>query len=179
MAVACDDQIRLSWDKVLNADHYRITVDFQTVDMNGQVTDETFNVFLGKTSDTYYIDAYPFEGMNHYKVMALNEYGIGDCSEVSCYNPNTPEPWNGPGVSETINGVVLYPNPVDNLLNIAASNINRVTLEDSAGHVWMDSDSDGSAMTINVSQYEEGIYRAHVFTDNGEVVKRFVVARPL
>jgi len=179
MAVAVEDQIRLSWDGVSNADYYRITVDFQTIDVLGQITDETFNVFLGNTSDTYFMDIYPFEGMNYYKVMAVNEYGIGVCSEVSCYNPNTPEPWYGAGIPENMHGAALYPNPVDDLVNIEASNINRVRLEDSAGHVLMDSNSDCSAMNIDVSQFEEGIYYSHVYTDDGKVVKRFVVARSL
>ena len=75
-AVAYDDSIRLSWDASLNTDHYRIAVDFHTIDEVGEITDKTFSVVLGSTSDTYYMDAYPFEWLNHYKVTAVNEYGI-------------------------------------------------------------------------------------------------------
>lgn len=173
-AVAIDDQIRLSWDRVSSADHYRISVDFQTVDVVGQITDATFNVFLGNASDTYYMDVYPFEEMNHYKVMAVNEYGISPISEVSCYHPGIQ------GEFPNYQGIAIYPNPTNDLAFFQALSceIHRVKVVDFAGQVILDSNYGGDHYSIDVSQYEEGIYHAHVYTNDGEIVKRFVVARP-
>lgn len=53
--------------------------------------------------------------------------------------------------------------------------INHITIETLHGQVVYDIDVDGDEFTINTSQYENGIYLAHVNTDSGGLVKRFVV----
>lgn len=84
-AVAYDDHIRLSWNRVPYADYYSISIDFQIRDVHNLLCDDTYNIFLAETSNTNYIDLYPFEGMNRYKIQAVNEYGFSSYSEVSYY----------------------------------------------------------------------------------------------
>lgn len=176
-AVANDGQIRLSWDEVPNADYYRITVDFHKIDLVGQVTGETFNVFLGNTTDTYFMDVCPFDDINHYKVVAVNEYGFSPISEVSCYHPRVQ------GEFPDYQGVVMYPNPTSSNYGVnfdaLSCEMHRIKVVDLAGQVILDSNIGGEHCYIDVTQYEEGIYHVHVFTDEGEVVKRFVVVSSL
>ena len=177
IAEVVDDQIRLSWDEVSNADYYRITVDFHEIDLVGQVTGETFKVFLGNTTDTYFMDVCPFDDINHYKVVAVNEYGFSPISEVSCYHPRFQ------GEFPDYQGVLMYPNPTSSNYGVnfdaLSCEMHRIKVVDLAGQVILDSNIEGEHYSIDVTPYENGIYHAHIFTDEGEVVKPFVVVSSL
>lgn len=168
-AVAYDDHIRLSWNRVSNADYYSITVDFQMKSIYNELCEETYNIFLGEASNTNYIDLYPFEGMNYYKIQAVNEYGFSSYSEISCY------------YSESNPTYFLYPNPANNRVTLSPSDaINHditkhIIVENTQSDAVCDCYFLGT-IEINTSLYESGIYLARIITENDEVVKRFVVA---
>jgi len=164
-----EDHIRLSWNRVFNADYYSISVDFYGRDSNNCISDETYSVFLDETSNTYYKDIYPFDGMNHYKVKAVNEYGSSSYSEVSC--------------SYSTNGHVgLYPNPSIGRLTIEASSMSYITVISMSGQVMFNYDVSSGSAHFEFSQFPAGIYFAHIIIeDDGEIegretVKRFVIA---
>lgn len=176
-AVAYDDHIELSWNSFGNADYYVITDDFYIVDGNNHQTDQIYNVLIAETSQNNYIDLYPFAGMNHYKVTAVNENGSNGFKEVSCY------------FSEGNPFVILYPNPTRDVISLETAKItgntlediedipfNHITIETIHNQIIYDTDVDGGLMHINMSQYNNGIYIIHVNTDDGELFKRFVVA---
>lgn len=164
-AVLNGDCIHLSWNKVPHADYYRISVAFEARDQHNNPIG-TYEVFLCETSSAVYEDRFPFEGMNYYKIEAANEYGSSTCSEVSCYYP----------VNET---VFLYPNPAINRVALMPSlespnNINHLTVMNNLGQVVCDVNFIGT-VELDTSQCESGIYLAHLFSEAGEIVKRFVV----
>ena len=49
-------------------------------------------------------------------------------------------------------------------------------MENILGQMVLDFDLCGSALEINIIQFETGIYLAHLYSEDREVVKRFVVA---
>ena len=174
-AVAYDDHIELSWNSFGNANNYVITDDFYIVDENNHQTDSLYNVLIAETSQNNYVDIYPFAGMNHYKVTAVNENGSNEYKEISCY------------FSEGNPRILIYPNPAISEFHLSAYNerevpegesisINHITIETLQGQVVYDINVDGEEFTINTSQYDNGIYLAHVNTDQGKLIKRFVVA---
>ena len=174
-AVAYDDHIELSWNSFGNANNYVITDDFYIVDENNHQTDSLYNVLIAETSQNNYVDIYPFAGMNHYKVTAVNENGSNEYKEISCY------------FSEGNPRILIYPNPASSEFHLSAYNerevpegesisINHITIETLQGQVVYDINVDGEEFTINTSQYDNGIYLAHVNTDQGKLIKRFVVA---
>ena len=174
-AVAYDDHIELSWIYFGSADYYIITDDFYIVDENNHQTDSLYNVLIAETSQNNYVDLYPFAGMNHYKVTAVNENGSNEYKEISCY------------FSEGNPRILIYPNPASSEFHLSAYNerevpegesisINHINIETLQGQVVYDINVDGEEFTINTSQYENDIYLARVNTDFGELVKRFVVA---
>lgn len=180
-AVAYDDHIQLSWDKVSNADYYSITVGFQKRDQLGTFNGEIYYVSLGDTPNAYFTDIYPFEGVCYYKVQAVNEYGTTPSSEVSCFfsNPlnDSIYSWSSQGVPENMFGVILYPNPADNCLSIhSGKTITRIEVKSFDGQEVLDNSFQCDAVTLNTAQLDTGIYLAHVYTEVGEVVLRFVVA---
>ena len=173
--IAYDDHIELSWNSFGNANYYVITDDFCIVDENNHQTDSTYNVLITETSQNNYVDLHPFAGMNHYKVTAVNENGSNEYKEISCY------------FSEGNPQILIYPNPASSEFHLSAYNerevpegesisINHITIETLQGQVVYDINVDGEEFTINTSQYDNGIYLAHVNTDSGELVKRFVIA---
>ena len=174
-AVAYDDHIELSWNSFGNANNYVITDDFYIVDENNYQTDSLYNVLIAETSQNNYVDIYPYAGMNHYKVTAVNEDGSNEYKEISCY------------FSEGNPRILIYPNPASSEFHLSAYNereapegesisINHITIETLQGQVVYDINVDGDEFAINTSPFENGIYLARVNTDAGELVKRFVVA---
>ena len=174
-AAAYDDHIKLSWNSFGNANYYVITDDFYIVDENNHQSDSTYNVLITETSQNNYVDLYPFAGMNHYKITAVNENGSNDFREVACY------------FSEGNPRILIYPNPASSEFHMSAYNerevpegesisINHITIETLQGQLVYDINVDGEEFTINTSQYDNGIYLAHVNTDSGKLVKRFVIA---
>ena len=161
-----DDCIHLSWRRVPYADYYRITVGFQTRDSNNVLAD-IYEVFLCETSDHTYNDLYPFDGMNYYKIEAVNEYGSSPCSEVSCDYPH------GGGGSL----ICLYPNPASNCVSIESEGMNHITVTDLHNDVLLEWEVAAFHCILDMSQLNPGIYLMHVYTENGGAVKRFVINR--
>ena len=172
-----DDCIQLSWRRVPNADFYRITVGFQIRDQYNEMWGDIYEVLLCETSDHTYNDLYPFEGMNYYKIEAVNEYGSSPCSEVSCDYPNS---GNRPHFN-------LYPNPAMDCVTIEVNSHgmnghamnNYIIVESILGEVVFDTEVAGvigmGTYTLNTAQFNAGIYLMHVNTEDGEAVKRFVI----
>lgn len=162
-AVVDGDCIHLSWRRVPNADYYRITVGFQTRDSNNVLAD-IYEVFLCETSDLIYNDFYPFDGMNYYKIEAVNEYGSSPCSEVSCDDPyygSLP--------------ICFYPNPTMGRVSIMTNNKSHITVTNLFGDVFYEMELYVGANELDMSQLNSGIYLLHAYNENGETVIRFVI----
>lgn len=74
-------------------------------------------------------------------------------------------------INESNESVSVYPNPTTNNVNIVAPGINHVTVMNTLGQVVYDSNVDGNMTTLDMSQYQAGIYMVRVATENGESVK--------
>lgn len=167
------DCIHLSWNIVPHADFYRITVGFHIIDGNNEQREEIYEVFLCETSNNTYNDRYPFDGMNYYKIEAVNEYGSGSFSEISCnYSESSPFVY------------YLFPNPTNSRVTFMPSwesaydnTINHLMVVNVLGQNVCDVNFiNGSTLELETSQLEAGIYLAHLCFEDSEVVKRFVVA---
>ena len=157
------DCIHLSWNKVPHADYYRITVGFHIRNQNNELG-EIYEIFLCETSDHTYNDRYPFEKMNYYKIEAVNEYGSSPCSEVSCDYP-----YNGGSL------ISLYPNPTMGYVSIEAKDMNHITVTDLHNEVLLEWEVAFDHCILDMSQLNPGIYLMHVYSEEGEAVKRFVI----
>ena len=74
-------------------------------------------------------------------------------------------------IGENNESVSVYPNPTTGNVNILASGINHITVLNALGQVVYDSDADGNMTTIDMGQYQTGVYMVRVTTENGESVK--------
>ena len=76
-----------------------------------------------------------------------------------------------------VKGVMTYPNPTKDMLNITAENMKRITINNVLGQVVYDREVNSDNEIINMSQYEAGIYMVRIATENGVAVKRISVAK--
>ena len=74
-------------------------------------------------------------------------------------------------ISESNESVSVYPNPTTGNVNIAAPGLNHITVLNALGQVIYDSNVDGNMTTLDMDQYQAGIYMVRVATENGESVK--------
>lgn len=74
-------------------------------------------------------------------------------------------------ISENNESVSVYPNPTTGNVNIAAPGLTHITVLNTLGQVIYDSDADGNMTTLDMNQYQTGIYMVRVATENGESVK--------
>lgn len=155
-----DEGIRLSWNNVRNCDYYRISVGFQIRNEVNELLDDTYEVVLCETTSTAYEDIHPFEGMNYYKVEAVNEYG-NSASTVSRYYP----------VKEEMR---MYPNPTIGNVSVRAVQISRIKILNLNGETLMDLELDCDICNLSLGELEAGVYLMQVYAENGEFFKRFV-----
>ena len=74
-------------------------------------------------------------------------------------------------IGENAESVSVYPNPTTDNVNIVAMGINHVTVMNTLGQVVYDSNVNGNMTTLDMSQYQAGVYMVRVTTENGESVK--------
>ncbi len=86
-------------------------------------------------------------------------------------------PLNGTGIvnntySNTLN---VYPNPVNDVLNIAnVSDANEIVIYDVTGKVVKSMKVNGSDISVNVSDLQRGVYFVNVYGNKGVQAKKFL-----
>ena len=82
------------------------------------------------------------------------------------------------GIVETAQSFKVYPNPASDLVAIKGTNgsmFTSVQAFDITGRVVYASDATGNSLSIDVSNWNNGIYLVQIATENGIQVKRIVV----
>jgi hypothetical protein len=74
-------------------------------------------------------------------------------------------------INESNETISVYPNPTTDNVNILAPGINHVTVMNAIGQVIYESNADGNMATLDMSQYQTGVYMVRVTTENGQIVK--------
>ena len=74
------------------------------------------------------------------------------------------------------NKVSMYPNPVNDVLNVVSNNtIENIQITNMVGQVVIDANPVAKNTTINTSNLESGIYMVNITTKNGTSVKKLTV----
>ncbi len=80
-------------------------------------------------------------------------------------------------MGESSESVSVYPNPTTGNVNIVALSTNHITVLNALGQVVYDANADGNMTTLDMSQFQAGVYMVRVTTENGESVKRISVVK--
>ena len=78
------------------------------------------------------------------------------------------------GVKENAGTISVFPNPVDNIVTVAADNIVRVRLYDITGQLILDNNESGNAVVIDMSGLAKGQYLLQVSTKTNVVTQKLV-----
>ena len=80
-------------------------------------------------------------------------------------------------IGENNESVSVYPNPTAGNVNIIAQGMSHIIVLNALGQVVYDTNVDGNMTTLDMNQYQAGIYMVRVTTENGECVKRISVVK--
>jgi len=80
-------------------------------------------------------------------------------------------------MGESNESVSVYPNPTSGNVNVVALGTNHITVLNALGQVVYDANADGNMTTLDMSQFQAGVYMVRVTTENGESVKRISVVK--
>ena len=78
-------------------------------------------------------------------------------------------------VGENSDNVALYPNPTKDNVTIEANGMSRITVVSVLGQVVFDTELNANVYTLNMSQFNAGMYMVRIYTENGVTVKRVTV----
>ncbi|MBR0274082.1 MAG: DUF2436 domain-containing protein [Bacteroidaceae bacterium] len=125
-----------------------------------------------------YIDSPTEAGTYYYQVRA--EYD-NECESEPAQAADDPsvnyvsETTTADGVDENGSNVALYPNPTKGNVTIEAEGMSRITVVSVLGQVVFDTELDADTYTLNMSQFNAGMYMVRVYTEGGVTVKRVTV----
>ena len=125
-----------------------------------------------------YIDSPTEAGTYYYQVRA--EYD-NECESEPAQAADDPtvnyvsETTTAAGIGENDGNVALYPNPTKGNVTIEAEGMSRITVVSVLGQVVFDTELDADTYTLNMAQFNAGMYMVRVYTENGMTVKRVTV----
>ncbi len=136
---------------------------------------------IGETEANNYFDEVD-RGTYYYQVTSVYSRGDETCeSEPATAYGETGKDYVVVEVTKIdengVKGMMVYPNPAKDMLNITAENMRRITISNVLGQVVYDQNVNSDNEIINMSQYEAGIYMVRIATENGVAVKRISVTK--
>lgn len=134
---------------------------------------------IAETKEGRYFDEIA-KGTYYYQVTAVYTRGEESCeSEAALAYSDTTMNYvvvEVTAIDENgVKGMMIYPNPTDDHLNITAENMRRITIVNALGQMVYDREANSDETIINMSQFDAGIYLVRITTENGVAVKRVSV----
>ena len=71
----------------------------------------------------------------------------------------------------------LYPNPTSGLITIALEGMQKVVVYNALGQALLNKEASSDMLQLDLLCFENGLYWIKVMTQNGTVVRSFVVSR--
>ena len=152
----------------------------------------SFNVYRSTDNDNYaiigtvpyvdgqtyyeYIDTPETAGTYFYQVTTVYANECESEPAMSFDNPANDYVEIGvTGIGENNDGVALFPNPTNGNVTIQAAGMSRITVVSVLGQMVYDVELNANEYTLNMGQFNAGLYMVRVYTANGVVVKRVTV----
>jgi hypothetical protein len=122
-----------------------------------------------------YFDS-PAPGTYYYQVKAMYDNGC-ESDPALAFDDPTHDYVIGicDGISENSDNVALYPNPTSGNVTIEANGMSRITVVSILGQVVFDTELNADTYTLNMAQFNAGLYMVRVYTEEGVTVKRVTV----
>ena len=78
-------------------------------------------------------------------------------------------------IGENADEVAIYPNPTTGNVTVSATGMNHISVFNGLGQMVYDAPASSHLETLDMSQYQAGVYVVRVATENGVSVKRVTV----
>lgn len=129
----------------------------------------TFNCLLVKevTSGTINSTVYHWETVEHGRVASYNGSKLLVMQNTN-FTTSTKKITNNQGFS-------VFPNPTNNILNIATDNSGSVKIFNALGNVVKQFNHTGGQVRVDVSNLNHGMYFVQLTSDKGVLTKSFIV----
>ena len=148
------NSVELSWDASLTAIEYEI---FRNEEKIATVT-ETSYTDTNLDNDTEYC----------YTVKSICNNGTSEASDEACITTS-----NNESISDITTAFNIYPNPVNDKLIISTNeNINEIRIYNIIGITIYS--KEGNINSIDMTDFNSGLYFINIKTDKGEVTKQFI-----
>ena len=123
-----------------------------------------------------YIDTPATAGTYYYQVKAVYDNGC-ESDPAQAYDDPSVNYVSATvdAVGDNSDNVALYPNPTKGNVTIEAAGMSRITVVSVLGQVVFDTELEADTYTLNMSQFNAGMYMVRVYTESGVTVKRVTV----
>ena len=180
--VSCNPVVNFSINYPLTKEMTTLSLTWETPEEGSTGELRQFDVYR----DNEVIATVPFEPNNDYydyldtiTVGSQAEYFIMSVYSDGCESPS--DTLVGEGIPDGIGEmdaerVMVYPNPVENQLNIVAEDLQRITVYNAMGQ-WVKTIevSGQDQVSLPVSDYPSGLYTIQVVTANGVMTKNVII----
>ena len=123
-----------------------------------------------------YFDTPATAGTYFYQVTAVYDDGCESLPALAADDPtHNYVSANVDAIGENSDMVALYPNPTKGNVTIEANGMSRITVVSVLGQVIFDTELNANVYTLNMSQFNAGMYMVRIYTENGVTVKRVTV----
>ena len=153
-------------------------VNFKVYRSTDNVDYTLLNTVAYVPGQTYYeyIDTPAGAGTYYYQVVTVYDNGCESDPAAAYDNPNNDYVEVGvTGIGENNGKVALYPNPTKGNVTIEANGMSRITVVSMLGQVVFDTELNADVYTLNMAQFNAGMYMVRVYTEEGVTVKRVTV----
>ena len=148
---------------------------YRSDDANGTYVQIGEVVEAGQTLYEYF-DTPATAGTYFYQVTAVYDDGCESLPALAADDPtHNYVSANVDAIGENSDMVALYPNPTKDNVTIEANGMSRITVVSVLGQVVFDTELNANVYTLNMGQFNAGMYMVRIYTENGVTVKRVTV----
>jgi len=137
-------------------------------------TDEFFTTYMGSTtqSSSISIGVLDYNTEYFWRIKATDGTNFSEWSEIWSFTTEDNVSVND--IEKT--SIVLYPNPVNNILNISSEEkIELISIYNITGKIIFEEKNSNNDYNINTSIFKNGIYLIKIKLNNKTLIKRFIV----
>ena len=189
----CESAKNLKAEFYEYAGEYGAVVQWDRIESSLNLTE--YRVYRSTDNETYKIvqNLVNVPGMNHYEFSDMMSedatyyykvtayYADTDCESDYAIAEDSTDDFvmvEVVSINESAdNQIKIYPNPAKDKIRIEAEQINSLTIVNMVGQIVMKQDADSDVMTIDLSDYESGMYMLQIETESGVVTRQINIMK--
>ena len=114
-----------------------------------------------------FVEEFPSDVEEEYCIRVVYQDYAMACEQCVTVQPVNVE-------EQSTHDINIYPNPTDGVLNIEVESMTRITIFNAMGQVVYDNEVVSDRETVDMTQYNEGMYLLRVTTENGVMIEKVV-----